>query len=203
MKALQTVGVGKAFRFVFYSIFSGVLRVSVLPQVRSILMTIAGARVGADAVVHNIVFSNLYHYGFRNLTIGKRCFLGDEAMLDCRGTIVLEDDVTISNRVNIVTHMNVGYPDHPLQKPYPTLEDRVIIKRGAYIGTAAILLPGVTIGRNSVVGAGAVVNKNVPAGSVVVGVPAKVVKKVKSPTSPPTPQKLRGSGRLRGVKKKP
>lgn len=122
---------------------------------------------------------NLYHYGFRNLLIGSRCFVGDEAMLDMRGKIILEDDVTLSNRCNIVTHMNVGYKDHPLQKLYPTKESMVKISKGAYIGTGAIVLPGVTVGRKSVVGAGSVVTKNVPANTVVGGVPAKVIKRLR------------------------
>ena len=142
------------------------------------LLRLSGASVGWDTVVFDVRFANLYHYGFSRLKIGRRCFLGDEVMLDVRGGLTLEDDVTISNRASLVSHINVGYPDHPLQKIYPTKESRVMIKRGAYIGTGAIILPGVTIGRESVVGAGAVVTKDVPPRTLVVGSPAKAVKKL-------------------------
>lgn len=167
----------KAVRFVWYGWYCWLLHIS-LPPVRVWLMRLAGVKVGADTVIFDITFANLYHYGFRKLVIGKRCFLGDEVMLDVRGGIILEDDVTLSNRTMIVTHINVGFEDHPLQKHYPMKESRVTIKQGAYIGTGAILLPGVSVGRESVVGAGAVVTKNIPDKTVAVGVPAKSIKKL-------------------------
>ena len=61
---------------------------------------------------------------------------------------------------------------------YPVKESPVVVKQGAYIGSNALILPGVTIGRESVVGAGAVVAKNVEAHTVVAGVPARVIKKI-------------------------
>ncbi len=176
-KAIQAIGFTKALRFVWFGWYAGLLHIS-LPPVRVWLLRLAGATIGQDTVIFDVRFANLYHYGFSRLSIGNRCFLGDEVMLDLRGGITLEDDVTVSNRSNIVTHINVGYADHPLQKAYPTKESRVTVKRGAYIGTAATILPGVTIGSESVVGAGAVVTKDVRSKIVVVGVPAKPIKKV-------------------------
>lgn len=175
MKALQTIGLGKAIRFVWFSFYAWLLHIA-LPPVRVVLLRLAGARVGRDTVLFDVRFANLYHYGFSRLQIGNRCFLGDEVMLDVRGGITLEDDVTLSNRTTVVTHINVGYEDHPLQKAYPTEESKVTIRQGAYVGTGAIVLPGVTIGKESVVAAGAVVTKNVPARVVVMGVPASVKK---------------------------
>jgi len=137
-----------------------------------------GARIGSDTIIGNISFANLYHYGFSRLVIKNRCFIGDECNLDCRGGITLEDDVTLSNRSVVVSHINVGYKDHPLQRYYPTHEAAVTFKKGCYVGTGAIILPGVTVGREAVVGAGAVVVKNVADRTVVVGVPAKMIKKV-------------------------
>lgn len=175
MKALQHIGVGKAFRFVWFLWYAWLIRIS-LPPVRVWLLRLAGASVGADTVILDVRFANLHHYGFRKLTIGSRCFLGDEVSLDARGGITLEDDVTLSNRVSIVTHINVGYPDHPLQKQYPTKESRVRIKQGSYIGTSAIVLPGVTVGPMSVIAAGAVVTKDVANKTLVGGVPARRIK---------------------------
>jgi acetyltransferase-like isoleucine patch superfamily enzyme len=178
MKALQSIGIAKAFRFVWYAILSKILHCVILPQTRGILMRLCGATIGTDTIVGNVSFANLYHYGFSRIHIGNRVFIGDECSLDCRGGITIEDDVTISNRTQIVTHINVGYADHPIQKKYPTQEGRVSIKHGSYIGTGAILLPGITLGGESVVGAGAVVTHDVATRTVVVGVPAKVKKKI-------------------------
>lgn len=74
--------------------------------------------------------------------------------------------------------MNVGFSDHPLQKRYPTKEASVCIRKGAYIGTGAIILPGVTVGREAVIAAGAVVTKDVPDRTMVAGVPAKRKKRI-------------------------
>ncbi len=177
MKALQSVGVMKAIRFVWYTMYAWLIHIS-LPPVRVWLMRLAGAHVGRDTVIFDVTFSNLYHYGFRRLSIGDSCFLGDEVMLDVRGGITLEDHVTLSNRTTIVSHINVGYGDHPLQAAYPTREDRVFVKHGAYVGTGAILLPGVTVGGESVVGAGAVVTTDVEKRTLVGGVPAKYIKTI-------------------------
>ncbi len=178
MKALETIGIAKALRFIYYGWLVGLLHIS-LPPVRMMLLRIFGAHIGADTIIMDVRFANLYHYGFKKIRIGNRCFIGDEVLLDARGGILLEDEVTISNRVSVVTHINVGYPQHPLQRTYPSKEAKVVIQKGAYIGTGAILLPGITIGRESVVGAGAVVTKDVAASTVVVGTPAREVKKLR------------------------
>ncbi|MCL4360225.1 acyltransferase [Patescibacteria group bacterium] len=176
MNTVKTIGIEKAIRFLWTSVYAGLVSVSLLPPLRAVLLRFAGAAVGADTVLLQVRFANLYHYGFRKLTIGKRCFLGDDVMLDVRGGIRLGDDVTLSSRVSIVTHINVGYPNHPLQKYYPTREAPVVIGDGSYIGTGAILLPGVRIGNMSIVGAGAVVTRDVAERTVVAGVPARRIK---------------------------
>ena len=178
MNAIRTVGLKKAILFVWWELYKGLLRIVVAPNVRVWLLQLAGARVEADTIIMNATFVNIHHYGFAKLHIGASCFIADDVLLDVRGGITLEDGVTISNRCSLVTHMNVGYPNHPLQKVYPTKESKLTIKDGAYIGTGAILLPGVTIGRKSVVGAGAVVTKSVPKSVLVAGVPAKIIKRL-------------------------
>jgi acetyltransferase-like isoleucine patch superfamily enzyme len=177
MKALRAIGIGKAIRFIWFGWYAWCMHIAI-PPIRVALLRIAGAHIGKDTVILDVHFSNVYHYGFRTLRIGSRCFIGDEAMLDVRGGITLEDDVTISSRAIIVSHINVGYPNHPLQKKYPTSEAHVMLKHGSYVGTAAIILPGVVIGPESMVGAGAVVTKSVAQWTLVGGVPAKKIKKI-------------------------
>lgn len=178
MNALKTIGVSKAISFVFWELYKALLGIVVVPQLRGALLRLAGARIGEDTIIHNATFSNVYHHGFSRLVIGARCFVGEDVMLDVRGGITIEDDVTISNRALVLSHINVGYPSHPLQKAYPTKDSPVRIKKGSYVGSGAILLPGITLGAKSVVGAGSVVTKSVPSGVVVVGVPATVIKKL-------------------------
>lgn len=178
MEALKEIGWAKAIRFVIYALVAAFLRIVLIPQIRVSILRALGAKVGADTIIHNVTFSNLYHYGFERLSMGSRCFIGEEVLLDCRGLIKLGSNVTISDRASLVTHINVGYKSHPLQRLYPTAEGRIRIGDGVYVGTGAIILPNVTIGPRCVIGAGAVVTGDVAANTVVAGVPARVVKRL-------------------------
>jgi acetyltransferase-like isoleucine patch superfamily enzyme len=90
--------------------------------------------------------------------------------------VEIEDDVFITRGVTIVAHFT---PTPFLRKYIPAVEfGRVVIKRGAYIGVNAIILPGITIGEGAIVGAGSVVTKDVPPLSVAAGNPARVIRTI-------------------------
>lgn len=182
MKALETIGFKKALAFVFWEIYRRLLHCWViLPPIRVGLLRLFGAKIGKDSVIMDINLLNLHHWGLGRLSVGRKCFIGDLTTLDVRGKLDLGDFVTLSSGVKIITHITVGYPDHPLIKLYPTREAGVKIENGVYIGTGAIILPGVIIGRESVVAAGAVVTRSVPAQTLVAGVPARQIKKLVRP----------------------
>ena len=90
------------------------------------------------------------------------------------GGITVEDDVFIGPKVNLITE------NHPLDPGTrkALICNPIVIKRNAWIGAAATILPGVTVGENAVVAAGAVVSKDVLANTVVGGVPAKFIKTI-------------------------
>lgn len=90
------------------------------------------------------------------------------------GGITIEDDVQIGPKVNLITE---NHPIDPANRKVLDLKS-IHIKRNVWIGAAATILPGVTIGENSVVAAGAVVRKDVEANTIVAGVPAKVIKNI-------------------------
>ena len=138
-----------------------------------------GARIGANVrfrspvVIHNSRPERGRYY--ENLQVGDDCYLGRELFVDLQDQIVIEDQVTISHRVMILTHTDAG--QSPLKDQYiPTSQAPVIIRRGAYIGANVTILEGVEIGEASIVGAGAVVTRSVPAATVVAGVPARFIK---------------------------
>lgn len=93
-------------------------------------------------------------------------------MVSAAGGIDIDEGVQIAPRVNIVT------VNHDLHDKMIVICKPVHIKKNAWIGANATILPGVTIGENSVVGAASVVTKDVPDNVVVVGNPAKVIKKI-------------------------
>lgn len=107
------------------------------------------------------------------ILVGQELFIfdGGETHL-----LTIEDEVGIGPCVTIILHTDPH--SSFLRKIYPPETLPVYIKKGAWIGAGAILLPGVTIGECSVVAAGAVVTEDVPSFSLVGGVPAKIIRKL-------------------------
>lgn len=116
-----------------------------------------------------------YLHRARGVKIGKDVFLGSLVVLDDTYPeyITVEDHVQVSAGAKIVTHDSSFH--NVFAGRLPTYIGPVVIKQHAYIGSDALILPGVTIGESAIIGAGAVVKSDVPARTVVVGVPAKVI----------------------------
>jgi len=182
-KALEEIGFIKAVKFCLTRVGEFLLCLACFPQLRIFWLRIFGARIGQETIIHQLDFINLYRTGWRGLKIGRDCFLGKGVFLDLADEIRLGEQVTISSRAMILTHTNVGYRDHPLQKSFPQFSRPVVIKKGAFIGANCVVLPGVTIGERAFIAAGAVVTKDVPAETLMAGVPAKKIKKIGSSES--------------------
>ena len=104
----------------------------------------------------------------RRLKIGKNVFIGVNCILDITKGIIIEYEVQIAPNVSIFTHDSSKDRKNPIEK-------EVIIEEGSYIGAGAIILCGVKIGRNAIVGAGAVVTRDVEPNTIVAGSPAKII----------------------------
>ncbi len=137
-------------------------------EVRKILSKITGQTIDSSTMLFLPFQINLGKF----TRIGKNVFINHDCTFLDMGGITIEDDVLIGPKVCITTE------SHPLdpKERRKLLAKPVVIKQNAWIGAGATILPGVTIGENSVVAAGAVVTKDVPANTVVGGVPARVVK---------------------------
>lgn len=113
---------------------------------------------------------------------GQHIHLGDHVYLNVLCTILDCNEVHIGHHVMIGPHVHIYTPAHDLRAEARIqgweVAKPVVIEDNVWIGGGAILLPGVTIGRNAVVGAGAVVSRNVPANTVVVGNPARVIREI-------------------------
>lgn len=183
MKAFQEVGPRKTLRFIIYSFLQVVYHRIInhwlpFPQVRKLFLILLGAKIGSDSIIMDVRFFNWHQTGPVGLTVGKECFLGDETLIDLYDKIILEDQVTIAQRVTVLTHLNVGYSNHPLQKLFPKTSKPVIFKSGSVVAASSTILPGVTIGEKSFVAAGSVVIDDVLPKTLVGGVPAKVIRKI-------------------------
>ena len=176
MKALKEIGIRKAVKFAFFTLLMLLYKVMVFPQLRVLYLRMLGAKIGKNVIIHDVNFFNYYRTGFQGIRIGNNCFIGEDSLIDLADQVVIFDYVTIAQRVTILTHTNVGYSDHPLQKYFPPTTQPVALEYGSFIGACVILLPGVKVGQCAFVAAGSVVTKDVPAYSLVAGVPAKVIR---------------------------
>lgn len=126
-----------------------------------------------------------YAIGCSKIIIGKRVVIRPGTMLfgmtvdPMDVSISIEDDVMMGSGVHIYVN------NHKFERNDISLIDQgyypdapVTLKRGCWIGANAIILPGVTVGVNSVIGAGAIVNKSIPDGVLAVGNPAKVIRRI-------------------------
>jgi acetyltransferase-like isoleucine patch superfamily enzyme len=116
-------------------------------------------------------------YGL-NITIGRTVFIGSECAFTGHAAIDIADQVMIAHKVNLVTAGHTVEPER--RRDYITAEP-ITIDTNVWIGTAATILPGVSIGADSVVAAGAVVTRDVPPATLVAGVPAKVATRLLRP----------------------
>jgi tetrahydrodipicolinate N-acetyltransferase len=151
---------------------------AIIPVLRALGADVAsGANIETHLIIHNAPRD------LHALSIGAGCHVGKAAFFDLADSITLEPRCTLSMRVTLLTHIDVG--QSPLRDgPYPPERGPITIGEGAYIGANVTILHGVRVGRNAVVAAGAVVRENVPDFAVVGGVPARVLKQLDSSTSP-------------------
>lgn len=117
-----------------------------------------------------------------SVKIGSYVNIGDDSHLSCINGIVIEDNVRMGRKVFITDNAH-GSSDRSLMDMRPNIrplssKGPVVIEENAWIGEMACIMPGVTIGRGAIVGANAVVTKDIPAYSVAAGIPAKVIKQL-------------------------
>jgi UDP-2-acetamido-3-amino-2,3-dideoxy-glucuronate N-acetyltransferase len=133
-----------------------------------------GAKIGKDCNVCDGVF------------IENQVTIGDRVTVKCG--VQLWDGITLEDDVFIGPNATFTNDALPRSKRYPAAYARTIVKRGASVGANATLLPGLTIGANAMVGAGAVVTRDVPPNAIVVGNPARITGYVDTEAGPPASQ---------------
>lgn len=143
-----------------------------------------GIEIGENTyVMHH---AELHVYNFRGLDgagirIGRNCILGEFSVIRGQGGVSIGDNVIIAPRVQIMA------VDHVFDDPSrPILEQGlqalgIAIEDNAWIGAGATILDGVRVGRGAVVGAGAVVTRDVAPHTVVAGVPARLLRRIRRP----------------------
>ncbi|MDL2270491.1 sugar O-acetyltransferase, partial [Methanobrevibacter sp. OttesenSCG-928-I08] len=164
----------------YYKVYDAILRASKITselnssyhereEIQSIISELIKSEIDETTWIMTPFYTDFGQF----IELGKNVFINHGCTFMDRGGITIEDNVLIAPKVNLITENHaeeIELRQNVYSKP-------IIIKNGAWIGTAATILPGVTIGENSIVAAGAVVTKDVPSNSKVAGVPAKIIKK--------------------------
>lgn len=128
------------------------------------------------------VGKNLYIEPPLHANWGRNTYWGDDCYANFNLTLVDDGDVIIGNNVLIAPNVVITTTGHPIE---PNLRKRlaqfsvpVIIEDNVWIGAGAIIMPGVTIGENSVIGAGSIVTKSIPKNVIAVGNPCRVLREI-------------------------
>jgi acetyltransferase-like isoleucine patch superfamily enzyme len=139
-------------------------------EIRDFLSQITGSEIDESVAVFTPLYIN---YG-KNTKIGKNVFINFDCVFLDLGGITIEDNVLIAPKVSLLSE---GHPVNPNDR-HSLVPGHIYIRKNAWVGAGATILPGVTIGENAVVAASAVVSKDVPPNAVVGGVPAKHIKNI-------------------------
>jgi acetyltransferase-like isoleucine patch superfamily enzyme len=116
----------------------------------------------------------------KNASIGKRCKISSHTFI-CEG-VTIEDNVFIGHGVTFIndSYPRATNPGGQLQTEKDWHVERTLIKKGASIGSGSTILANVVVGENAIIGAGSVVTKDVPAGAIVAGNPARILRYIES-----------------------
>ncbi len=143
-------------------------------EIRRLLGQITGSEIDESVAVFTPLYIN---YG-KHTKVGKSVFINFDCVFLDLGGIIIEDNVLIGPKVSLLSE---GHPILP-ENRQSLIPGPIHIKKNVWIGAGATILAGVTIGENSIVAAGAVVSKDVPANKIVGGVPAKIMKAISDHT---------------------
>lgn len=142
--------------------------------IRRFFYRLAGMKISKSSTLH----TGVRFYNPNNIKIGEDSIIGEGAVLDGRAKLI------IGNHVDIATEVMIYNSEHDIQsEKFESILEPVTIRDYVFIGPRAIILPGVTINKGAVIGAGAVVTKDVLDFQIVGGVPARVIgeRKLKDP----------------------
>ena len=122
------------------------------------------------AILNRLTFNNA-----DEIRIGKNVFVNQNCTFYDLGGLDIADDVMIGPNLSIIT---TGHPIEPSERRSATIGKPIVIEKSVRIAADATIIGGVTVGENSVVAAGSVVTRDVPANTLVGGNPAKVIRPI-------------------------
>jgi len=144
---------------------------SIFGSIRSVICRPLFASCGKDVLIQPRAF---FHSG-RGIKIGNHSSIGEKCKL--YGTITLGNDVMMGEEVIMMTiNHKFSRIDIPMDQQGFQEEEIIVVGDDVWIGSRSIILPGVNIGHGSIIAAGSIVTKNVPAYAIVGGNPARIIR---------------------------
>jgi acetyltransferase-like isoleucine patch superfamily enzyme len=140
-------------------------------EIRSLFSQLIGKEVDESF----LLIPPFYTAGGNEIRIGRHVFVNQNCTFYDLGGLQISDDVMIGPNVSLIT---TGHPLEPSQRRVVTIGKPIVVEKGVWIAAGAIIIGGVTVGAHSVVAAGSVVTKDVPANTLVGGNPARVIRSV-------------------------
>jgi acetyltransferase-like isoleucine patch superfamily enzyme len=140
-------------------------------EVRALFSELIGKKVDDSF----LLIPPFYATGGLGTRIGRNVFINQNCTFYDLGGLDIADDVMIGPNVSLITS---GHPVEPSRRRAFTIAKPIALERNVWIGAGATVIGGVTVGENSVVAAGSVVTRNVPANSLVGGNPARIIRSV-------------------------
>ena len=140
-------------------------------KVRALFSELIGKKVHDSF----LLIPPFYTAGGTEIRVGHNVFVNQNCTFYDLGGLDIADDVMIGPNVSIIT---TGHPLEPSQRRAATIGKPIMIERNVWIAAGATIIGGVTVGKNSVVAAGSVVTRDVPANTLVGGNPARVIRSI-------------------------
>lgn len=146
--------------------------INIVPRTVYELHDVIKEKLGIDLPDNSFIVQPFHIDIAKGLSVGDNVFINYNCSMMSAGRIIIEDNVQIGPNVMLVT------TNHDFNHREVVLHRPIVIKKNAWIGGRAMILPGVTVGENAVVAGGAVVTKDVEPNTIVGGNPAKVIKRL-------------------------
>jgi maltose O-acetyltransferase len=163
-------------RFILLHILSSLIPHYVGSRIRTHMLRLAGVMIGDGSVIMGMPRMHGSGTIHRRIRIGRNAVINIGCFFDLNAQIEIGNHVALGHEVMILTSSHhIGGAEH---RAGPLYTAPVKICDGAWIGSRSVILPGITIGEGSVVGAGAIVTKDVPPHALVGGVPARTIRTV-------------------------
>ena len=147
---------------------------SSMHRIRIRLLRLGGLNIGHGTVMADVPSLTGPAKSYKNLSIGENCFINIRSIFDLGDKITLGDNVYLAHQVTLITSSHeIGYEWH---RAAAITAAPIHIEEGCWLGANVTVLPGVTIGRGSIVAAGAIVTKDLPSNVLAAGIPARKLK---------------------------